>query len=166
MNTEESRAWGEWIATSEALYYDGQFVQSLPEAKIDSMIADGEGVLISARQESLLHCTVEECTEVAPAVEEPLLALGKLNNGTIWALEQRGSLLLDDGTENTPGAWYDFTERRVQFSSFVQLYVNPWLRNPPKVPTKFLRDPSMRLEWWWGLVGIPLVVLMWRRFRT
>ena len=28
MNTEESRAWGDWIATSEALYYEGQTVDS------------------------------------------------------------------------------------------------------------------------------------------
>ena len=45
MNTEESRAWGDWVATSEALYYEGQFVQSLPETKIDSMVADGDGSL-------------------------------------------------------------------------------------------------------------------------
>ena len=105
---------------------------------------------MSPRQEPLLRCTMDACLEVAPAVEEPLLALGRLKDGTIWALEQRGSLLLDDGTENTPGAWYDFTERRVQFSSFVQT-VNPWLRNPPTVSTKFLRSPSMRFQWWWGL---------------
>jgi hypothetical protein len=163
MNTEESRAWGDWVATSEALYYEGTFVQSLPEAKMDSMIADGDGVLISARQEPLLHCTVTECKEVASAVEEPLIAIGRFTDGTIWALEQRGSLLLDDGTENTPGAWYDFTERRVQFSSFVQLYVNPWLRNPPRVATKFLRSPHLRLQWWWGLLVMPILFIIWRR---
>ena len=86
MNTEESRAWGGWIATSEALYYEGQFVQSLPEAKIDSMVKDGDGVLVSARQEALLHCTMASCTEVAPAIEEPIIALGRLKDGTIWAL--------------------------------------------------------------------------------
>jgi hypothetical protein len=167
LNTEESRAWGDWIATSEALYYQGQFVQSLPEAKIDSMVADGEGgVLISARQKPLLRCTMTECVEVAPAVEEPLIAVGRLKDTTIWAVEQRGSLLLDDDTDKTPGAWYDFTERRVQFSSFVQLYVNPWLRNPPNVTTKFLRAPSLRFEWWWGLGVIPLMGLLWRRFRS
>ena len=166
MNTEESRAWGDWIATSEALYYEGEFVQSLPEAKIDSMVKDGDGVLVSARQEALLHCTVTSCTEVASAIEEPIIALGRLKDTTIWALEQRGSLLLDDGTENTPGAWYDFTERRVQFSSFVQLYVNPWLRNPPKVATKFLRAPSLRWQWWWGLTVLPLLFFGWRWKRT
>ena len=165
LNTEESRAWGDWIATSEALYYQGQFVQSLPEAKIDSMVADGEGgVLISARQKPLLRCTMTECVDVAPAVEEPLIAVGRLKDTTIWAVEQRGSLLLDDDTDKTPGAWYDFTERRVQFSSFVQLYVNPWLRNPPSVTTKFLRAPSIRFEWWWGLGVIPLMCMyIWKR---
>jgi len=159
LNTEESRAWGEWIATSEALYYQGQFVQSLPEAKIDSMVSDGtDGVLVSARQASLLRCTVAECIEVASAVEEPLIAIGRLKDNSIWAVEQRGSLLLDDETDQTPGAWYDFTERRVQFSSFVQLYVNPWLRNPPKVQTKFLRSPSIRISWWWVLIVIPLIL--------
>ena len=159
LNTEESRAWGEWIATSEALYYQGQFVQSLPEAKIDSMVSDGtDGVLVSARQAPLLRCTVAECIEVASAVEEPLIAIGRLKDNSIWAVEQRGSLLLDDETDQTPGAWYDFTERRVQFSSFVQLYVNPWLRNPPKVQTKFLRSPSIRISWWWVLIVIPLIL--------
>ena len=162
MNTEESRAWGDWVATSEALYNKGAFVQSLPEAKIDSMTKDGEGVLISPRQEPLLRCTVDACTEEAPAIEEPILSLGRLKDGTLWALEQRGSLLLDDGTENTPGAWYDFTERRVQFSSFVQLYVNPWLRNPPRVATKFLRSPSIRIQWWWVLGLLPIVFWGWR----
>ncbi len=127
------------------------------------MVADGDGVLVSPRQESLLRCTVDACEEVAPAVEEPILALGRLKDGTIWALEQRGSLLIDDGTENTPGAWYDFTERRVQFSSFVQLYVNPWLRNPPQVTTKFLRSPSVRMHWWWVL--LLLVPIGWAIFR-
>lgn len=166
MNTEESRAWGDWVATSEALYYKGEFVQSLPEAKIDSMTKDADGVLISARQEALLRCTLDACTEVAPAIEEPILSLGRLKDGTIWALEQRGSLLLDDETENTPGAWYDFTERRVQFSSFVQLYVNPWLRNPPRVATKFLRSPAIRIQWWWGLVLLPLTFIGWRKLKS
>ena len=167
LNTEESRAWGGWIATSEALYYQGQFVQSLPEAKIDSMVADGtDGVLVSARQAPLLRCTVAECIEVAPAVEEPLIAIGRLKDNRIWAVEQRGSLLLDDDTDQTPGAWFDFTERRVQFSSFVQLYVNPWLRNPPKVQTKFLRSPSIRISSWWGLIAIPLVGFIWRKTRS
>lgn len=166
LNTEESRAWGDWIATSETLYYQGQPVQSLPEAKIDSLVVDGDGVLVSARQEALLRCTQTVCEEVAPAIEEPLIALGRLPSGQIWALEQRGSLLVDDGTDNTPGAWYEFTEKRVQFSSFVQLYVNPWLRNPPKVQTKFLRSPSIRMKWWWGLVLLPVLVWSWRRFRS
>lgn len=166
MNTEESRAWGDWIATSEALYYEGQFVQSLPEAKIDSLVKDGDGVLVSARQEALLRCTVSKCTEVAPAIEESVIALGRLTDGRIWALEQRGSLLVDDGTEATPGAWYDFTERRVQFSSFVQLYVNPWLRNPSVLPVKFLRSPSLRFQWWYGLILIPFAWWGWRKLRS
>ena len=84
----------------------------------DRQYGFGWGCAHLSREEPLLRCTVDICEKVAPAVEEPLMALGRLKDGTIWALEQRGSLLLDDGTENTPGAWYDFTERRVQFSSF------------------------------------------------
>ena len=82
MNTEESRAWGDWVATSEALYYEGQFVQSLPETKIDSMVADGDGVLVSPRQEPLLRCTMDACLEVAPG-RGTATGTGSTQDGTV-----------------------------------------------------------------------------------
>ena len=148
MDTKNSRAWGDWIATSEFLYHKEQLILDLPEAKIDSLIADGsDAVLISARNEPILRCTVESCEEIAPALSEPVLAMGRLSTGEIWALEQKGTLLIDDGTSNVPKPWYDFTERRVQFSSFVQLYVSPWLRSRTEGEFQFLKPPTRNKLW-------------------
>ncbi len=164
MDTINSRAWGDWIATSEFLYFKEQLILDLPEAKIDALIADGpEAVLISARHEPIIRCTIEACEEVAPAIAEPVLAMGRLITGELWVLEQKGTLLVDDETKNVPDAWYDFTERRVQFSSFVQLYVNPWLRPKTEKPFEFLHSPKSSIFEY--LIGALLLIgglLTWK----
>jgi hypothetical protein len=68
--------------------------------------------------------------------------MGRLITGELWVLEQKGTLLVDDETKDVPDAWFDFTERRVQFSSFVQLYVNPWLRPKSEKQFEFLQSPK------------------------
>ena len=133
----------------------------LPEAKIDALIADGtDAILVSPRHKPILRCTVDACTEIAPALSEPVLAMGRLITGELWVLEQKGTLLVDDGTSNVPEPWYDFTERRVQFSSFVQLYVNPWLRPRTEVEFQFLKSPVNNNIWYFiGLSVVGICVL-------
>ena len=144
MDTQNSRAWGDWIATSEFLYYQGQPILDIPKTRIDALIADGDdAVIVAPRAKPLLRCTTTECTELAPAIPEPILSLGRLPDGRLWVLEQRGSLWIDDGTQNTPKPWYDFTERRVHFGQFTQLYRNPWLRGGKIIPLQFLSTPLM-----------------------
>ena len=167
-NMKDSRSLGDWVAISEQLFYQDQVVSELPEAKVDSLVQDGAGVLLSLRHEPLLRCE-ESCEEVAPALSEPILALGRLPDGRIWALEQKGTLLVDDGTENTPPAWYTFTEHRVWYSSFLQLYSNPWMRGAASPELTFLLPAEWPI-WYWGLLlgGLPLAGLGgygWRRRR-
>jgi hypothetical protein len=144
-NIKESRAWGDWVAVSESLFFQNQKIYSLPEAKVDSMVQDGDGVLVSMRHEPLLRC-LDTCEEVAPALQEVILSMGRLPDGRIWALEQKGTLLVDDGTENAPPAWYTFTENRVWYTSFMQLYGNPWLRGTSSPDIRFFRKPEIYIR--------------------
>ena len=167
MDTQHSRAWGDWIATSEFLYYQAKPILDIPKTRIDALIADGEdAVIIAPRGKSLLRCTTESCTELGPAIPEPILSLGRLPDGRLWFLEQRGSLWVDDGTDVTPKRWYDFTERRVQFGQFTQLYRNPWLRGGKTIPLQFLFTPLITKLYYVGGVLFTLLcglLLRWRR---
>ena len=159
---KESRAFGKWVAVSEALFVNNEKVYTLPEAKVDAMVQDGDGVLLSLRHEPLLRC-VESCTEIAPALNETVLAMGRLPDGRIWALEQKGTLLVDDGTENAPSAWYTFTENRVWYASFMQLYGSPWLRGIQPPDIRFLRNPELYIPPFalLGVAGFCIVALGW-----
>ena len=128
---------------------------------------DGKGVLVSIREEALLYCEME-CEEVAPAVSEPLIALGRLPDGRIWALEESGSLLIDDGTENIPPAWHPFTEHRVQFNSVMKYYSDPWINGTAGFEApKFLRRKSYRFDYWMILsfIAIGLGIFLFRMSR-
>ena len=163
-NMKDSRSLGEWVAISESLFYQDQMIASIPEGKVDALVADGAGVLLSIRNEPLLRCETA-CEEVAPALSEPILALGRLPDERIWALEQKGTLLFSDGSDISPPAWWTFTEYRVRYSSFMQLYSNPWMQNKNIAEFRFLR----RAEWsWWWFCALLLPVgigVGWRFWR-
>ena len=130
------------------MFYQNQKIASIPEGKIDALVKDGKGVLLSVREEALLFCE-KECKEVAPAVSEPLIALGRLPDGRIWALEESGSLLIDDGTDNIPPAWHPFTERRVKFNAVMQFYSDPWINGKASFESpQFLRPRQYRFDYW------------------
>ena len=164
-NIKDSRSLGEWVAISESLFYQDRIVDSISEGKVDALVADGDGVLLSVRNAPLLRCETV-CEEVAPALAEPILALGRLPDERIWALEQKGTLLFSDDSENAPPAWWTFTEYRVRYSSFMQLYSNPWMQNKNTAEFQFLRWP----EWPWLWVVVILVpvglIAGWRFFRV
>lgn len=160
-NPADSKAWGNWVATAGALFYDGQPIAELPKAKVDSLVLDtqglDEGVLVSLYQEKPLRCTKNGCTEIAPALQEPIIQMGRLLDGRVWVLEEKGSLLVDDGSEWVPPSWYEFTEHRVWYTSFMQLYVNPWMGmvNPQKAV--FTVPPKQ--SWFW-MVGAIIAICM------
>ena len=162
-NTIESRAWGDVIAFNGALYQGEQKITDIPDGIVDALIRDGQGYLISVRNEALLRCETS-CVEVAPAIPEPIIALGRLADQRIWALEENGSLLIDDDSDQVPAAWYQFTESRVQQGGFMQLSSNPWLRNQAGFSSpRFLLPPRMRLDYWWFffLLELSLAGFVW-----
>lgn len=148
MNVLESKGWGDWLASDSTLWYQNKKIANVPEGKIDTMVKDGKGVLVSVREKALLYCE-KDCEEVAPAIAEPLIALGRLPDGRIWALEESGSLLIDDGTEEVPPKWHQFTEHRVKFNSVMQYYSDPWINGKAGFDSPvFLRKKIYRFDYW------------------
>lgn len=94
-----SRADGDWLASPGTLYFRGNPVASLAEAKIQAISvyhsAQGdEFVLIAAEDVPVQHCDTDGCQPVALPPPSPIRALGMLTSGGIWALENRGTMLL------------------------------------------------------------------------
>ena len=164
VNVKESRSWGAWFAGNGTLQFMQQKIAEIPEGKVDALVKDGDGVLLSVREEPLLFCKTE-CIEVAPAVPEPLIALGRLSDGRIWALEESGSLLIDDETDEIPHVWHPFTERRVWFNSVMGLYSDPWVTGKAKFDApKFLRSKQYRFDDWYlffFIASVLSLILIW-----
>jgi hypothetical protein len=163
-NVRNSRSAGKWVATPKGLFFDGVQVESLSGKPIQLLIPDGAGVLLAQEDAPILQCT-DECRNVAPSFSDDLKAMGRLPDGTLWALEGRGTLWKDDGTGRVPAPWSRSTSHRMSNGSYLSLYKEPWMRNPKLLLKKvdLLREPNTKS--WLVLLLLPVLILaglVWR----
>lgn len=149
-----SRSAGKWVATPKALYFEEEKVESLSGKAIQFLIPDGDGVLLAQKDAPILHCT-DQCRNVAPNFSDDIKALGRLPDGTLWALEGRGTLWKDDGTGRVPQKWSRSTAHRMSNGSYLSLYKEPWMQDPKRAQHSIdiLRSATSFL-WVWILSGV------------
>lgn len=120
-----TRSDGHWLAAPGGLWLDGKAVATLPEDDVqalgvgalptgaaDAPGASGSGatnVLVAQRTGELFECTASACVKVARPLPGPVVAVGYLGDGRMWALEERGSVLVSDPRAASPGPVVDTT---------------------------------------------------------
>ena len=156
-NTSTSRSAGSWVATPKALYFEEKKVESLNGKAIQFLIPDEEGVLLAQKDAPILRCT-DQCRNIAPNFSDDLKAMGRLPDGTLWALEGRGTLWKDDGTGRSPRKWSTSTAHRMSNGAYLSLYKEPWMQNPQRTQhsIELLRVSSSRV-WIWIVAGLLLL---------
>ena len=153
-----TRSVGKWVATPKAIFFEGTQVETLSGQPIQLLIPDGAGVLLVQKDAPIQRCQ-ETCIHVAPNFSDDIQALGRLPDGTLWALEGRGTLWKDDGTGRSPQKWSRSTAHRMSNGAYLSLYKEPWM-NQPTLLSKEVRMLTQRTSVFWvGALFLLLSVL-------
>lgn len=106
-DTTGLRSDGHWVAGHGRLWRDGQIVGSLQAGMVQAIAArvvgTGEEVLVAGDRGTVQRCTEAGCAPAARALPSPVVAIGWLADGRIWATEQQGSFLVAEGDADLPG---------------------------------------------------------------
>jgi hypothetical protein len=154
---EHSRALGGWIAAPGQLYGGGRLKARLPAGDIHAVALGKNGLLVSVANQPLLLCS-PACVKVSPAPPSPLTAIGTLPTGVIWAMEEKGTLLLLDGTTANadPGAWTHVAAQGKSDWSLISLLKDPWMQHGPgKGPQGHKQKPPLPPIGQGGKAGSP-----------
>ena len=165
-DTRSSRALGAWVATKKHMYHNGEKIADLSGGSIQAMVRDGEGVLLAQRGSDIMYCA-DRCTSVAKSISDDIKALGRLPDGALWALEARGTLWKDDGSDRVPRAWSKNMSAPSGNNVNSNLYREPWLRDARirSIAVQYLQ-PKFRY-WWvvWSGLGVVLSLIGFGIFR-
>ena len=123
-------------------------------------------MLLSQVGSPVLHCS-DICRNIAPSFSEDLKAMGRLPDGTLWALEGRGTLWKDDGTGRVPEKWSRSTSNRMSNGSYLSLYKEPWMRAPKllAIPVVFMKSVggnTALIAFGSGLFLMAVIVVLYR----
>ena len=132
-----SSAIGGWVASPGQLYGGGSKTQRLPSGDIYATALSDQGLLIAIANQSLLLCA-PKCAQIGPALPGKVDAIGWLSDGRIWAMEDKGSLLVLEESGSNPGPWSTIVSEHPVDWSQSPLLKNPWMhhatggQNPPQ----------------------------------
>ncbi|MEC7987459.1 MAG: hypothetical protein VX278_19980 [Myxococcota bacterium] len=156
-NVMTSRSYGPWVATAKTLYYNGESVAQLSGQEIQALLPDGDGILVAQRKTSIQRCS-PQCVDIAPPISEDILSMGYLPDDRLWVLEKRGTLLVNDGQSYAPPNWHQFTDKRMSYGRYIELYKNPWMFPPIPQSKPFAYLVSSSRGWVWFFV-LPFLLL-------
>jgi hypothetical protein len=98
-----ARTDGRWLATAQALFHDGKRLTTLALGPVWALAAkpggeEGDEVLLAAGDGTVYRCGASGCEPATAALSDTLAAVGWLPDGRIFAAEERGTLLVAEGT--------------------------------------------------------------------
>lgn len=131
-SAENARALGGWLATPGQLFGGGRLKARLPAGEIHALALGTKGLLVSVANEPLLLCS-PDCVKVSPVPPSSLAAIGFQPDGTIWAMEKKGTMLLLDesGESASPGPWTKVATEVPSDWSLMALLKDPWMTHGP-----------------------------------
>jgi hypothetical protein len=131
-SAENARALGGWLATPGQLFGGGRLKARLPPGEINALALGKKGLLVAVANQPLLLCS-PECVEVSPAPPSPLGAIGFQPDGTIWAMEKKGTMLVLDktGEQLSPGPWTNIATEEASDWSLMAYLKDPWMSHGP-----------------------------------
>ncbi|MSP54604.1 MAG: hypothetical protein EXR69_03220 [Myxococcales bacterium] len=113
-----TRSDGHWLAAPGGLWRDGEAVATLPNEAVQALSVlegaaeDGSATVhVALSSGAVLSCATGTCVEATKRLPGPVRAIGQLSSGSgrgglLWALEERGSILLSH-PGGTPGPVVD-----------------------------------------------------------
>ena len=99
-----SVAAGDWLASSSGVWWRDRKVAEAQRDGFKALWPQGEEALIGGKHQ-LYRCTVEGCSALGPRTPSSIAAVGALESGQPWVLEDKGTLLLLGGTDETVNPW-------------------------------------------------------------
>ncbi len=131
-----SRADGGWVAVPGSLWKEGTMVSSLPRGSVAAMQGNARGCVLAMADGAVLDCA-QGCSPM-PVLPERPVALGRFNDGRLWAAESRGTFLLS-GQGEPPSSWSALKVSLASPTDLVSLERAPWNREGqaiagPKAP--------------------------------
>ena len=87
---------GDWVATTGKLFYKNEVISSLPNIPVAAMNSAGERTVLALLNGNVLLCSAvsKECTQPTTKLPSPINDIGWLDDDTIWAAQERGTLLI------------------------------------------------------------------------
>ena len=96
-DAEAAHSDGHWLAGPGQLWFDGSPVAELPNQAVLALGVAGERVVVAFAGGEVTTCEKGNCAPATKPLPGPVVSIGFFTDGRIWAVEEKGSLLVSGG---------------------------------------------------------------------